>query len=134
MRRSWIPLALPGLSLATAAAPANGAEAASSIAPPLVAAAPLDVPIVDAGAVIGRLTFTASFELADPAAAAMATAQAPQLRAATLAAALDFARLHASPYLPVDAQLLSDGLTRAARAVNPGVRRVLIIEVRTSHQ
>ena len=53
----------------------------------------------------------------------------PRLRSATLAAALEFSRLYASPMRAVDAEMLSRDLTTALQHEEPGISRVLIVEV-----
>lgn len=94
-----------------------------------VTLAPLRVPIIDGARSDGSLSITIVLQAADPAAAARLEATLPVLRAASLAASLEFGRLYASPLLPVDAAQLSADLTHALKAQDPGVDRVLLVEV-----
>jgi hypothetical protein len=57
----------------------------------------------------------------------------PALREKTVAAALEFARLNASGLRAVDAQRLDHDLNAALKAAEPGVSRVLIVEVAASY-
>ncbi|MFZ5746644.1 MAG: hypothetical protein ACOY45_03175 [Pseudomonadota bacterium] len=89
----------------------------------------LSVPIVDADRIDGVLNVTIVLDAADAEAASRIDAEMPRLRSALTGAALDFARLSASGFRPVDAEQLAHDLTVAAHAAEPGVARVLIIEV-----
>ena len=53
----------------------------------------------------------------------------PQARMSPITAGLEFARLNASALRAVDAQRLDHDLTAALRAAEPGLVRVLIVEV-----
>ncbi|HVJ03282.1 MAG TPA: hypothetical protein VM662_13950, partial [Sphingomonas sp.] len=88
--------------------------------------------IVEADRVAGALRFTLVLDAKDEAAAARMTAQLPALRATTVAAALEFARLNASGLRAVDAQQLDHDLTAALQTGEPGLSRVLIVEVAAS--
>jgi hypothetical protein len=90
------------------------------------------VPIIEADRVSGRLRFKLVIEAGSDEAAAKATAELPQLRAATVAAGLEFARLNASGLRAVDAEQLDHDLTTALKNAEPGVQRVLIVEVAAS--
>jgi hypothetical protein len=68
----------------------------------------------------------------DGAAAGEATADLPQLRATSVAAALEFARLYASPMLPVDVKRLSEDMTAAIHHQDQRISRVLVVEVMAS--
>jgi hypothetical protein len=57
----------------------------------------------------------------------------PRLREATVAAALEFARLNASGMRAVDAGRLDHDLNAALKAAEPGVSRVLIVEIAASY-
>lgn len=90
------------------------------------------VPIIDADRVTGALKFKLVLEAASEEAAAKATAELPMLRQATVAAGLEFARLNASGLRAVDAEELDHDLTAAIKAADPGIARVLIVEVSAS--
>lgn len=90
------------------------------------------VPIIDADRVSGSLRFKLVLEAANAEAAAKATAEMPMLRQASVAAGLEFARLNASGLRAVDAEELDHDLTAALQVVEPGISRVLIVEVSAS--
>lgn len=87
------------------------------------------VPIIESDRVSGALRFKLVLEAGDGDAATRMTSQLPVLRAATVAAGLEFARLNASGLRAVDAQKLDHDLTAALKAAEPGLARVLIVEV-----
>ena len=64
--------------------------------------------------------------------AAEAGARLPALRANALAAAMEFARLYASPMTPVNVDRLASGITTALRRGDGQVARVLVVEVEAS--
>ena len=98
----------------------------------LVPMAEVEVPIVDADRVSGALRFKLVLDASDSAAAGRMSARLPDLRATTVAAALEFARLNASGLRAVDAEQLDRDLTAALKPVEPGLSRVLIVEVSAS--
>ena len=126
--RLFLPLA------ATAALTGATAVAAASDAPAkeahLVPMEELAVPIVDGGRGVGTLRVKLVLDMADAAAAAGATL--PPLRAASLGAAMEHARLYASPMAPVNVARLAADMTAALRAEDARVARVLIVEVGAS--
>lgn len=125
-----LPVRLPRPIVALlCAAPLLGANEGAGAGPALVPLAPLRVPIIDGARSAGSLSVTIVLEATDGAAASRIEATLPVLRAASLAATLEFGRLYASPLLPVDAGRLSADLTQALKAQDAGVRRVLLTEV-----
>jgi hypothetical protein len=92
----------------------------------------ISVPIIDADRVNGALRFKLVLEAKDADTAAGMTARLPELRAATVAAALEFARLNASGLRAVDAARLDHDLTAALKGSEPGLSRLLIVEVAAS--
>lgn len=126
--RNRLVMAASALALAATATLAWAAPAANG-EPHLVAMEEIKVPIVDGGRVDGAFTVTMVLGTADPAAAERIAAALPRLRSVSLGAALEFSRLYASPFRPVDAERLSRDLTRALRAADAGVSQVLIVEV-----
>ena len=86
------------------------------------------VPIVDGDRADGTLRFKLVFVAQDAAAASHATATLPALRSASLGAAVEFARLYASPMTPVDAGRFAADVTAALRG-DAGITRVLVVEV-----
>lgn len=132
--RKTIFLLTAGLSLApatTAALAAGDGEGGGELH--LVEMDELSVPIVDASRADGALRIKLVLETVDGSAAARAAAELPTLRAASLAAAVEFARLYASPMAPVDAERLATDMTAALHEQDKGISRVLIVEVLAQH-
>lgn len=97
----------------------NGAAKASEgmeaePAPALVTLNPLLVPIVEHGALLGRLEVRAMWRLTDGQAEG-AEQRLPQLRAALVEGAAEHARLVAAPGQAVDPAALADRLQQAAK-------------------
>ena len=120
-----LPLALPtGAALASGGAEESGGAVAS-----LVTFRPIVVPIIDSDRVEGALRVEIIVEAADAEAAARMSAELPVLRASGVAAASEFARLYASGFRTVNVEQLDHDLTAAMQAADPGVKRILIVEV-----
>ena len=98
----------------------------------LVPMAEVIVPIIEADRVAGNMRFKLVLEAHDAATATKATAEMPELRETTVAAALEFARLNASGMRAVDASVLDHDLNAALKAAEPGLSRVLIVELAAS--
>nr|WP_221239422.1 hypothetical protein [Sphingomonas xinjiangensis] len=113
-------------------AQASGGGGGSAEGLNLVTMEQVIVPIIDADRVSGSLKFKLVLEAANAEAAAKATAEMPMLRQATVAAGLEFARLNASGLRAVDAERLDHDLTAAIKVANPGIAKVLIVEVSAS--
>ena len=135
MRRSK----LAALGLAAVATPlpgglaqASGGGGGAGEGLHLVPMDEITVPIIDADRMAGSLYFKLVLEAGNDAVAAQVTKDLPVLRAASVAAGLEFARLNASGLRAVDAELLDHDLTAAIKAAQPGITRVLIVEVRAS--
>ncbi|HEX8442557.1 MAG TPA: hypothetical protein VF631_02805 [Allosphingosinicella sp.] len=111
------------VSAATASASGSGGELH------LVTMDEMSVPIVDGARTDGVLRYQLVIEAKDDEAASQLTAKLPLLRAASLIAAIEFARLYASPMMPVDASRFSSYMTAALKAQNLGVGRVLLVKV-----
>lgn len=86
------------------------------------------VPIVDGARADGILRLTLVLEASDAASAEALAAKLPVVRASTLAAALEFGRLYASPMMPVNAEQLAGDLQKALQR-EAGVQRVLVTQV-----
>ena len=86
-------------------------------------------PIIDSSSIDGVIRVKLAIEPADSAAAALLALRLPMLRAAALAAVIEYAHLEASGFKPVNSERLRAGLTRALKRVAPGVGKVLILEV-----
>lgn len=118
------------LTMATSAGGAGpGAAADPAGAPALVDMTAMAVPIVDGDRIQGTLQVRLMLNATDDGAAAKATEAMPRLRAAALTAMLEFARLYASPFRPVDAERLSRELDAAVEREAPGAAQVLLVEV-----
>ncbi|WP_404367666.1 hypothetical protein AB5I39_13245 [Sphingomonas sp. MMS24-J45] len=118
--------ALCALALAASPAGAAGSEHGGS---EFLAMEKIVVPIVGSDRIEGALKLKLVLTAKDAASLARMTERLPVLRAVSVAAAIEFSRLYASPQTPVDARRLSADLTKALRAAEPGVDRVLIVEV-----
>ncbi len=95
-----------------AAHASEGGEAAA--VPTLVALEPMQVPVIDHGTVVGRLVVRATWKAAEG--DGEIEQRLPSLRSALIAAAIDHARLTATPGQPIDPQALADRLEGDARA------------------
>jgi hypothetical protein len=91
--------------------------------------AEITTPIFGDSRVEGALSVTLVIEAKDAQAAVALKAQMPSLRASSLAATIEFARLYASGFLPVDAERLSADLNAGLKRDHPGIVRVLITRV-----
>ncbi|TFI57106.1 hypothetical protein E2493_16885 [Sphingomonas parva] len=108
-----------GMALAS-----DGSEAAAGGA--FVPLEDVVVPIVSSDRVEGTLRVRMVVETADEAAV---SERLPELRAASLAAAVEHSRLYASALAPVNAEQLGGDMTAALKQANPAVGRVLLTEV-----
>lgn len=136
MRRS--KLAALGLAAVATPLPVGMAQASGGGAGAeglhLVAMDEITVPIIDADRVAGSLRFKLVLDAGTGEVATRVTQSLPMLRAAIVAAGLEFARLNASALRAVDAQQLDHDLTAALKAADPGIARVLIVEVAASQR
>jgi hypothetical protein len=119
--------ALPIVIASTGAS--GGASEPAHAAPQYVALDPFVVPIVDSDRLTGNLRLKLVLDAGDAATAEKMKLRLPILRQAAMGGAIDFARLHASPFLPVNAELLEGNLTAAMSGPDLGHARVLITEV-----
>jgi hypothetical protein len=121
-------------ALAVAAAGGAGMAVASNGPAPSADAAfvPLDevvVPIVGSDRIEGTLRLRMVVETTDAAAADELASRLPELRAATLAAAVEHSRLYASALAPVNVEQLGGDMNAALKQANASVGRVLVTEV-----
>lgn len=112
----------------------NAAQAAHGPGQPRlgVTFVPLDeitTPIVGDSRIEGALSVTLVIEAKDARSAIALKSQMPRLRARSLTATIEFARLYASGFLPVDVQRLGADLNAALKPDHPGIARVLITRV-----
>ncbi|MHA6721082.1 hypothetical protein ACX40Y_16745 [Sphingomonas sp. RS6] len=115
---------------ASKALASGGGEAGGDLH--LVAMDPVAVPIIDADRMSGTLNFKLVVDVDSAAGAERITGSMPVLRAAVVAAGVEFARLDASSLRAVNVAALDHSLTEAIKAVEPDVKRVLIVEVGAS--
>ncbi len=121
-----VPIAI-GLAPATALANGGGGGAAGGV--DLIPMAALDVPIVEGNRSSARLRLKLVLRAGDPVAAAKITAEMPALREAALAGASEFARLYASPFVPVDAEKLAHDMTAVLHGRDSTITAVLLVNV-----
>jgi len=126
MHRTALPVGAFVVASVAGAVPGHAQQAPAE---QFVAMDEISVPIVDAGRIDGVLRVSIVLEARDTAAAAGLARRMPELRAAGLGAAIEFARLHASPFNAVDVRKLSEVLAPALRRIDPAIARVLIVKV-----
>lgn len=117
---AMLSLAVPG----AAAASGGGGET-----PHLVAMDEIRVPIIEGNRSDGTLRLKLVLQTKTAAGAEHAKAMLPVLRASSLGAAVEFARLYVSPMRPVDAGRLAADMTAALHAQDADIARVLLVEV-----
>jgi len=118
-----IPLAVP------LPAAASGHGGGGEGGPQFVALPELRVPIVQGDRADGRLLVTLALKVDDAADAAALNGAMPVVRERAMMAASEFARLHASPFLPVDAERLVKAIDDALRDQVPGAHMLLVTKV-----
>lgn len=126
MPRSLLNLSAIMAASLVGAAPGHAAEGEAA---GFVAMDEISVPIIDASRVDGVLRVSLVLQARDAADAAALARRMPLLRASALAATIEFARLHGSPFSAVDVARLSAALTPALVKVDAGIAKVLIVKV-----
>jgi hypothetical protein len=126
MPRSVLKLSAIVAASLVGAAPGHAAEAEAAN---FVIMDEISVPIVDASRIDGVLRVSLTLQMRDAQGAAALTRRMPALRASALAATIEFARLHASPFSAVDVARLSAALTPALARVDQGIAKVLIVKI-----
>lgn len=117
--------AVGGSDLASAAHPAPPSGVGGTFLP----LEEITTPIFGDSRVEGALSVTLVIEAKDNDAANLLKSKMPALRATSLAATIEFSRLYASGFLPVNAERLSAELNAALKREHPGIARVLITRV-----
>lgn len=115
--------ALTGSGMAAAKGPVRMLD------PQFVALSEITTPIFGQSRIEGALSVTLVLEASDAEAARELKAKMPELRATSLTVALEFSRLYASGFLPVDAERLSADLNAALKREHPRIARVLIVKL-----
>jgi hypothetical protein len=135
MPRSFRPVPRLVAALCLSLAPVTGAGASgdapaeeADAAPVFVPIEGLQVPIIEAGAMSGRLRVEIVLQGVSSAVLPDLRRELPRFRERALTAALEYARLHASPYAAVNVAELSATLEAALK--DPVLKRVLIVQVR----
>lgn len=90
---------------------------------------PIAAPIVDGGTVDGVLHVSIVVQAKSAEEATDLGKRVPKLRAAALPAAIEFARLWASRFTPVNVERLGAMLTTAVKRADASVDKVLIVRV-----
>lgn len=89
----------------------------------------IQTPIIDSGRLDGVLDVALVVQARTPVDAAALKTRLPELRAAALSGAMEFSRLYASPFAPVDARKLRAELSETIRQVDPAITDVLVVRV-----
>ncbi|KPH62811.1 MULTISPECIES: flagellar basal body-associated FliL family protein [Novosphingobium] len=97
--------------------------------PSFLAMDDIDAPIIDSGRIDGVLHVSIVVKTKSAESAAELAKRMPELRAASLAAAIEFARLHASPFTPVNVARLSAMMSPPIKRLDAGIEKVLIVKV-----
>lgn len=126
MAGAALTLAVTGTVMATSRVQDTGP---ATTEPHLVPMKEMEVPIIDGDRLDGALRVKTVLSTSDAESAERITAALPRLRSASLAAALEFSRLHASQMRAVNAEMLSEYLTRELKSVDSGISNALIVEV-----
>jgi hypothetical protein len=131
MKRSALFAALLCLAAPSASAALEGRAATLADAAPdaMVEMAEIRVPIIDAGRLDGILRIKIVLQAQNKTAAARLPARMPELNAAGLSAAIEFARLYASPFSPVDVEKLVEALTPSLQRAAPGIAKIYIVHI-----
>lgn len=112
----------------------GGMAAVGSPAPADEPAAFLNVsdittPIFSPSGIDGSLSVSVAIQARDASMVAELREKMPKLRAALLTSTLEFSRLYASGFKPVDAERLDEQLSAALQRVHPGAERALILKL-----
>ena len=126
------PISALALVLAVPGAAASASEGGGAESLHLVPMDEVSVPIIDGNRTDGAVQFKLVLEAKDEAAAQAVKASLPLLRSASISAGLEFARLYASPMMPLDARRLATEMSAALHRQQPGITRVLLVEVAAS--
>jgi len=89
----------------------------------------ITTPIFSAGGIDGSLSVSVAIQAHDANMVNDLRIKMPELRAALVTTTLEFSRLYASGFKPVDAELLDDQLSSALKRVHPGAEKILILKL-----
>ena len=127
--RKAVTTAIATLSVLAASDASAAKRPATALEPQFVSLSEITTPIFGESRIEGALSVTLVLEASSVEAAGALRAKMPELRATALTAALEFSRLYASGYTPVDAGRLSADLNAAMKRAHPGIARVLIVRL-----
>lgn len=123
-----LPAPMAGAGSASAEDGEKAASAVDPDAPPVfVPIEGLQVPIIESGEMGGRMRLEIVLQGVSADMLPTIRHDLPRYRDQAYAAALEYARLHVSPYAAVDARRLSGALDSALK--DPALARVLIVRV-----
>lgn len=131
MRMTFMTAALLSSLTGGSITAAVGHDAVSET-PAILTIDEIATPIFSPARIDGSLNVTIAVEGENAAALTELRDRMPQLRAALLTATLEFSRLHASGFTPVDAEKLNADLTASLKQLHPAVKRVLILKLSAS--
>lgn len=115
---------------ATGTAPTSPAQQATVVSTKSFVTLPeIRAPIVDAGQLDGVLRVSIVLQAQDEAAAARLSARLPELNADSLSAAIEFARLYATPFTPVDVEKLISILGPSLTQSDKDISQILVVKV-----
>ena len=127
--RKAVNTAITALSVLAASDASAASRPVNALAPQFVSLSEITTPIFGESRIEGALSVTLVLEADSAGAADTLRTRMPELRATALTAALEFSRLYASGYTPVDAGRLSADLNAAMKRAHPGIARVLIVRL-----
>jgi len=127
--RKAVTTAIATLSVMAASEASAGGRPTTALDPQFVTMSEITTPIFGESRIEGALSVTLVLEASSADVAGALRGRMPELRATALTAALEFSRLYASGYTPVDAARLSADLNAAMKRAHPGIARVLIVKI-----
>lgn len=89
----------------------------------------ITTPIFSTGGIDGSLSMSVAIQTSNETMVRELREKMPELRAAILTSTLEFSRLYASGFTPVDAERLDGELSSALKRVHPGAEKVLILKL-----
>ncbi|MBB5685256.1 hypothetical protein [Sphingobium boeckii] len=115
---------LAGGGMAAVGSPAPSGDSAS-----FLNVSDITTPIFSPSGIDGSLSVSVAIQARDASMINDLREKMPELRAALLTTTLEFSRLYASGFQPVDAERLDEQLTAALQRVHPGAERALILKL-----
>lgn len=122
-------LSLLAMTVTAANTGSTNGTLSPQLSPQFVVMAPIIVPIVGSDRLDGALHLKLVLAATDATGLEHLTRHLPKLRALSVAGAIEFSRIYASPRTPVDAVRLRAALTTVLRAEDSALADILIVEV-----